>query len=68
VRTFPKHASARMRRPGLRQGVPRVHLLDGEVNEALLTEIFSSDGFARWSTRTNTRFGASSEGRARSCP
>ena len=27
------------------QGVPRVHLLDGEVNEALLTEIFSSDGF-----------------------
>jgi amino-acid N-acetyltransferase len=27
------------------QGVPRVHLLDGEINEALLTEIFSHDGF-----------------------
>ena len=27
------------------QGVPRVHLLDGGVNEALLTEIFSYDGF-----------------------
>ncbi len=28
-----------------RQGVPRVHLLDGGINEALLTEIFSHDGF-----------------------
>jgi len=28
-----------------RQGVPRVHLLDGSVNEALLTEIFSNEGF-----------------------
>jgi amino-acid N-acetyltransferase len=27
------------------QGVPRVHLLDGGVNEALLTEIFSYGGF-----------------------
>jgi amino-acid N-acetyltransferase len=27
------------------QGVHRVHLLDGGVNEALLTEIFSYDGF-----------------------
>jgi len=27
------------------QGVPRVHLLDGNVNEALLTEIFSHEGF-----------------------
>ena len=27
------------------QGVTRVHLLDGGVNEALLTEIFSYDGF-----------------------
>jgi amino-acid N-acetyltransferase len=27
------------------QGVPRVHLLDGGVNEALLTEIFSHEGF-----------------------
>lgn len=27
-----------------RQGVPRVHLLNGNVNEALLTEVFSSDG------------------------
>ncbi len=26
------------------QGVPRVHLLNGHVNEALLTEIFSPDG------------------------
>jgi amino-acid N-acetyltransferase len=28
-----------------RQGVPRAHLLDGGVNEALLTEIFSHEGF-----------------------
>lgn len=28
-----------------RQGVPRVHLLDGAINEALLTEIFSSEGY-----------------------
>jgi amino-acid N-acetyltransferase len=27
-----------------RQGVPRVHLLDGSVNEALLAEIFSNEG------------------------
>ncbi|GAB4175024.1 MAG: amino-acid N-acetyltransferase [Terrimicrobiaceae bacterium] len=27
------------------QGVPRVHLLDGGINEALLTEIFSHEGF-----------------------
>ncbi len=27
-----------------RQGVPRVHLLDGHVNEALLAELFSSEG------------------------
>jgi amino-acid N-acetyltransferase len=27
------------------QGVPRVHLLDGSINEALLTEIFSHEGF-----------------------
>ena len=27
-----------------RQGIPRVHLLDGHVNEALLAEIFSSEG------------------------
>ena len=27
------------------QGVPRVHLLDGGVDGALLTEIFSYDGF-----------------------
>jgi len=27
-----------------RTGVPRVHLLNGNVNEALLTEIFSTDG------------------------
>lgn len=27
------------------RGVPRVHLLDGGVNEALLTEIFSHEGF-----------------------
>jgi amino-acid N-acetyltransferase len=27
-----------------RQGVPRVHLLNGNVNEALLTEVFSHDG------------------------
>jgi amino-acid N-acetyltransferase len=27
-----------------RQGVPRVHLLNGFVNEALLTELFSRDG------------------------
>lgn len=26
------------------QGVPRVHLLDGTVNEALLTEVFSHEG------------------------
>lgn len=28
-----------------RQGVPRAHLLDGSINEALLTEIFSHEGF-----------------------
>jgi len=28
-----------------RQGMPRAHLLNGGVNEALLTEIFSHDGF-----------------------
>jgi amino-acid N-acetyltransferase len=28
-----------------RQGVPRAHLLDGAINEALLTEIFSHEGF-----------------------
>lgn len=28
-----------------RQGVSRVHLLDGQINEALLTEIFSNEGF-----------------------
>jgi len=28
-----------------RQGIARVHLLDGTVNEALLTEIFSNEGF-----------------------
>ena len=27
-----------------RQGVPRVHLLNGSVNEALLTEVFSAEG------------------------
>lgn len=27
-----------------KQGVPRVHLLNGNVNEALLTEVFSPDG------------------------
>ncbi|MDP9291339.1 MAG: amino-acid N-acetyltransferase [Verrucomicrobiota bacterium] len=27
-----------------RQGVPRVHLLNGNVNEALLSEVFSPDG------------------------
>lgn len=27
------------------QGVPRVHILDGNINEALLTEIFSHEGF-----------------------
>jgi amino-acid N-acetyltransferase len=27
-----------------RQGVPRVHLLNGQVNEALLTEVFSPEG------------------------
>jgi amino-acid N-acetyltransferase len=27
------------------QGVPRVHILDGGINEALLTEIFSHEGF-----------------------
>lgn len=27
-----------------RQGVPRVHLLDGHANEALLAELFSSEG------------------------
>jgi len=27
-----------------RQGVPRTHLLDGSINEALLTEIFSHEG------------------------
>ncbi|MBV9126817.1 MAG: amino-acid N-acetyltransferase [Verrucomicrobia bacterium] len=27
-----------------RQGVPRVHLLDGHVNEALLAELFSNEG------------------------
>lgn len=27
-----------------RQGVPRAHLLDGSVNEALLTEVFSHEG------------------------
>jgi amino-acid N-acetyltransferase len=27
-----------------RQGVPRVHLLDGRLDEALLTEVFSSEG------------------------
>lgn len=28
-----------------RQGVPRVHILDGKINEALLKEIFSNEGF-----------------------
>jgi amino-acid N-acetyltransferase len=28
-----------------RQGVPRAHLLNGSINEALLTEIFSHEGF-----------------------
>lgn len=28
-----------------RHGVARAHLLDGEINEALLTEIFSNEGF-----------------------
>jgi len=28
-----------------REGIPRVHLLDGEINEALLTEIFSNEGY-----------------------
>lgn len=27
-----------------REGIPRVHLLDGNQNEALLTEVFSSEG------------------------
>ncbi|MEX1045250.1 MAG: amino-acid N-acetyltransferase [Chthoniobacterales bacterium] len=27
-----------------RQGVPRVHILDGQVNEALLDEVFSNEG------------------------
>lgn len=27
-----------------RQGIPRVHLLNGNVNEALLAEVFSTDG------------------------
>jgi len=27
-----------------RQGVPRVHLLDGSINEALLAEVFSNEG------------------------
>ena len=27
------------------EGIPRVHLLDGGINEALLTEIFSHEGF-----------------------
>lgn len=27
-----------------RQGVPRVHILDGRVNEALLAEVFSNEG------------------------
>jgi amino-acid N-acetyltransferase len=27
-----------------RQGVPRAHLLDGSINEALLTEVFSHEG------------------------
>jgi amino-acid N-acetyltransferase len=27
-----------------REGIPRVHLLDGHQNEALLTEVFSSEG------------------------
>ena len=27
-----------------RQGIPRVHLLDGHINEALLAELFSSEG------------------------
>ena len=27
-----------------KQGVPRVHLLNGSVNEALLTEVFSAEG------------------------
>ncbi len=27
-----------------RQGVPRVHLLDGRINEALLAEVFSNEG------------------------
>jgi len=28
-----------------REGIPRVHLLDGEINEAMLTEIFSNEGY-----------------------
>ena len=49
-----KHRQARQRPPldlkleaaarACRQGVPRVHLLDGHVNEALLAELFSTEG------------------------
>ena len=36
-----------------RAGVPRVHLLNGHGNEALLTEVFSHMESARWFTQTS---------------
>ncbi|PWU10877.1 MAG: amino-acid N-acetyltransferase [Verrucomicrobia bacterium] len=44
---WPQNLVSKLNRGALvcRQGVPRVHILDGNVNEALLTEIFSNEGF-----------------------
>lgn len=44
---WPKSLISKLSRAAYacRQGVPRVHILDGNVNEALLTEIFSNEGF-----------------------
>jgi amino-acid N-acetyltransferase len=43
---IPKHLISKLEHSirACRHGVSRVHVLDGRVNEALLTEIFSSEG------------------------
>jgi amino-acid N-acetyltransferase len=43
---IPKHLISKLEHSirACRNGVSRVHVLDGRVNEALLTEIFSSEG------------------------
>ena len=34
-------------------GIPRVHVINGLVDDGLLAEVFSNEGIGTWSTRTN---------------